>query len=58
MPLTLEEKREIRTLFLGDDYSKVAKWFELFKDPVFKPKVNMSWEEIREKPMINLRKIS
>jgi acyl-CoA oxidase len=58
MSLTLEDKREIRTLFLGDDYSKVAKWFELFKDPVFRPKVNMSWEEIREKPMNNLRRIA
>ncbi len=52
------DKQEIRNLILGDDPSKVEKWFELLKDPVFIPKYNMDWDETRERPMQRLKKVA
>ena len=52
------DKQEIRNLILGDDPSKVEKWFELLKDPVFIPKYNMDWNETRDRPMQRLTKVA
>lgn len=51
------DKQEISDLILGDDPSKVKKWFELFKDPVFVPQYNTSWEDTRKLPMDKLKKV-
>ena len=51
-------KNELRELILGDDMDKVAKWHQLFKDPVFVPKYNTDWEETRDLPMKRLRKVA
>lgn len=50
-------KQELRDLILGDDPSKVKKWFELFKDPVFMPRYNTSWSDTRDEPFKKLKKV-
>jgi acyl-CoA oxidase len=52
------DKQELSELILGDDPSKVNKWFELFKDPVWVPKYNMNWKETRDEPMKKLLAVS
>lgn len=49
------DKQELSDMVLGDDPAKVSKWFNLFKDPVWIPKYNMTWEETRDEPMKKLR---
>jgi len=44
-------------MVLGDDPAKVQKWFDLFKDPVWIPKYNMSWTETRDEPYKKLKKV-
>lgn len=52
------DKQELSDMVLGDDPAKVPKWFELFKDPVWIPKYNMTWEETRDEPMKKLRAVA
>jgi hypothetical protein len=42
---------------LGDEYEKIAKWHDLFTDPVWVPKYNISLDEHREEAMRKLRKV-
>jgi hypothetical protein len=51
------DKKELSDLILGDDPAKVQKWFDLFKDPVWIPKYNMTWAETRNEPMKKLKKV-
>jgi hypothetical protein len=39
------DKREFEDIIFGDAPSKRAKWMELFKDPVFIPRYNISLDE-------------
>jgi hypothetical protein len=39
---------EFRSIIFGDKMEKVNKWFELFKDPVWVPRYNISLNEQRE----------
>ena len=52
------DKQELSALILGDDPNKVAKWFELFKDPVWVPRYKMDWTQTRDEPMKRLRKVA
>jgi hypothetical protein len=47
-------KEELTKLILGDDPSKIPKWMELFSDPVWVPKYNMTWTETRDEPLKKL----
>ena len=52
------DKQELSELILGDDPAKVPKWFELFKDPVWVPRYNMSWTQTRDEPLKRLRMVA
>jgi acyl-CoA oxidase len=51
------ETRELQTLVLGDDFSKIQKWHSLFEDPVWTPKYNVDWDQTREEAMNKLKKV-
>lgn len=41
------ELTELERLFFYDDPKKRAKWFDLFKDPVWIPEYNISLDKMR-----------
>ncbi|CDW91262.1 acyl-oxidase [Stylonychia lemnae] len=51
-------KQEFADIIFGDKPEKRAKWFELFKDPVFVPKWNVTLEQTREDAYQMLKKVT
>jgi acyl-CoA oxidase len=49
---------EFRSVIFGDKMEKVNKWFELFKDPVWVPRYNISLNEQREDAFKRLQKVA
>ena len=50
--------KAIQTILFNDDPAKVAKWHNLFKDPIFFPKQNISLDEQRDLAYKRLKKVS
>ena len=48
----------LKQLLFNDDPKKVEKWHELFKDPVFFPKQNLSLDEQRDLAYKRLKKVA
>jgi hypothetical protein len=46
---------ELERLFFHDEPAKREKWFNLFKDPVWKPRYNIPLNEMRDVAMNQLR---
>ena len=51
-------KQEFADIIFGDKPEKRAKWFELFKDPIFIPKWNVSLDQTREDAYQMLSKVA
>jgi acyl-CoA oxidase len=49
---------ELERLFFHDDPAKRQKWFDLFRDPVWKPRYNYPLNDMREHAMSQLRKVA
>lgn len=54
----MSELNELQKLFFHDDPSKREKWFNLFRDPIWAPRYNISLEDQRELSMQQLRKVA
>ena len=51
-------KQEFSDILFGDDPQKRDKWFQIFKDPVWIPRWNVSLDETRDHAYQMLRKVT
>lgn len=51
-------KQEFADILLGDQPTKRDKWYELLKDPVFKPRYNISLNDMREDAYKKLKRVT
>lgn len=49
---------KLRSIIFNDSPDKVLKWHDLFKDPLFYPKQNMSLDEMRAIAYKRLKKVA
>lgn len=52
------DKREFSDIIFGDNPVKREKWFELFKDPVWIPRYNISLPQQRDEAFKKLKKVT